>query len=81
MNRCTSNQENIQDREGPIFGADTPASQYDQSGVVAVEGLQSSDVAGANQLRTGQSSADSWSATMSNLGPQNNFIGKFSLTR
>ena len=75
-------QEKIQDRvEGPIFEADTPASQYDQSGQVAIEGLQSSEVARANQLGTGQSSADSWSQSLSNLGLQNNFIGKFSLTR
>ena len=75
-------QEKIQERvEGPVFEADSPSSQSDQSGVVAIEGVESADVARANQLRTGQSSADSWSESLSSLGTQNNFIGKYSLTR
>ena len=75
-------QQKIQDRvEGAIFEAAAPESRFDQSAVVAIEGVESADVARASQIRTGRSSADYWSESYSNLGPQNNFIGKFSLTR
>ncbi len=71
-------QEKIQDRiEGPVFEAESGDSQYDQSGVVAIEGVESADMARAKQLRTGQSSADYWSETPSNLRSVTNFIGKF----
>ena len=75
-------KQKIQDRvEGPIFEAESADSQYDQSGVVAMEGVESADVARARQLRTGQSSADYWSETPSNLRSLNNYIGKFASTR